>query len=97
MYLTITITTDNAAFEEDKAAEVCRILRVARDKFRSGYVETVLFDHNGNNVGGALLTGDGTKAEALIDSLCLLVTNHTPIRNRYLIKTADSSVLLTLS
>jgi len=51
--LRITISTDNAAFE-DKAAECARILRLAAEKISadgSGKCTGNLLDGNGNHVG----------------------------------------------
>ena len=53
MRLTITINTDNVAFEDNRDAEIARILRRAADTIERGdadYPET-LRDFNGNRVG----------------------------------------------
>ena len=52
MAFTLTIATDNAAFEDDEGAEVARILREAADAVE-GDADQVgpLFDVNGNRVG----------------------------------------------
>ena len=59
--LTITIKTENAAFEEPgKAAEVARILRKYADQIEGdGDVgEWALADYNGNRVGFASVDGE---------------------------------------
>lgn len=49
---TLTIETDNAAFEDDNLlAETARILRVAADKIERGNHPANLLDVNGNKVG----------------------------------------------
>jgi hypothetical protein len=51
--ITITIQTDNAAFEDDPGREVARILRSVAGKFSNGldYNGKKLLDENGNKVG----------------------------------------------
>lgn len=52
MSIEITATTnDNAAFEEDEAGELARILREAADKLDQGVTEFILRDINGNQCG----------------------------------------------
>lgn len=58
MKLTITITMDNAAFEQDPASEAGRILEEAVNHFRQSYnyapdfeLFKNLLDLNGNTVG----------------------------------------------
>ncbi len=53
MTVTITINTDNAAFQPDPAEEVARILELtARRLTSAGYIDTMtLRDINGNTVG----------------------------------------------
>lgn len=55
MTITITLTTDNAAFGEDAAFEVARILRVLSDQIEYHDAirrsSTPLVDYNGNTVG----------------------------------------------
>jgi hypothetical protein len=48
---TLTITTDNAAFEEDARGEVARILRTAAAAIEAGRDTARLRDANGNTVG----------------------------------------------
>ena len=47
----LEIETDNQAFEDDKSFEVVRILKEVIQKLENGYVESRLFDLNGNPVG----------------------------------------------
>lgn len=47
---TLTLNTDNAAFE-DYSAEVARILRTAADRIENGVGAGSLADANGNAVG----------------------------------------------
>lgn len=49
--ITITIKTDNAAFEDDKGIEVARILRRAAERVENGVFDFYLMDINGNKVG----------------------------------------------
>lgn len=56
--ITITLTTDHAAFEDNSSIEVARILRdlaerIERNGMESGD-EFVLRDYNGNKVGTAV-------------------------------------------
>lgn len=61
--ITITIKTDNAAFDGDvydRSAEVVRILRALAHKLEnagSGCCPASLYDVNGNKVGAVTLTG----------------------------------------
>ncbi len=58
--ITITIKTDNAAFEDgNRAAEVARILRHLADRIVTDLPPqpTKLLDRNGNTVGEVKLTG----------------------------------------
>ena len=49
MTLTVTITTDNAAFEHDLHGEVARILRTAARRIVTGNTYGKLFDSNGSS------------------------------------------------
>ena len=53
MTITITIDTDNAAFEDNEGAETARILRQLADQIeaRPGCYGYNLHDFNGNKVG----------------------------------------------
>jgi hypothetical protein len=51
MTLTITINTDNAAFEDDMRGELARILRKLAKDFEQGNNPTTIRDINGNTVG----------------------------------------------
>lgn len=55
--LLIRIKTDNAAFDEDRDAELARILRIAADKIEHGNDTAELYDINGNPVGEFKITG----------------------------------------
>lgn len=55
--LLVRIKTDNAAFEEDRDAELARILRIAADKIEHGNETAKLYDVNGNAVGEFKITG----------------------------------------
>lgn len=59
--ITITIKTDNSAFEEDRAGEVARILARLAHHIDPAYVGKCapahLYDSNGNKVGMVRLTG----------------------------------------
>lgn len=62
--ITITIKTDNAAFDDgNRAHEVVRILRTLADKLdgtgvlRGGCMPASVYDRNGNTVGTVTLTG----------------------------------------
>lgn len=57
MKLILTIDGDGAAFDEDRAAEVARILRAAAAKFENGSTDFSLLDINGNRVGEITLGG----------------------------------------
>lgn len=50
MRITIDIDTDNAAFDDDKLAEVVRILRVVVDRLGEGFTDGRARDLNGNTV-----------------------------------------------
>ena len=54
MTITIRLKTDNAAFEDDKAEEVQRILK---DWLSAGFRPANLYDANGNRVGSVTVTG----------------------------------------
>lgn len=47
----ITITMDNAAFEDEPASELARILRDLAKHIEAGDTERRLMDSNGNHVG----------------------------------------------
>lgn len=52
----ITISTENAAFDDDSSTEVARILRKLANELEShgaGLLPRSLFDYNGNRVGEA--------------------------------------------
>jgi len=49
--LTVTIATDNAAFDDDPVPELERILHTLPLKLRNGNMEGKLFDLYGNHVG----------------------------------------------
>lgn len=59
--ITITIETGNAAFEDEPASEVARILRAAADRVEeTGEVPHCglpLFDVNGNRCGAVTIEG----------------------------------------
>jgi hypothetical protein len=62
--ITITIKTDNAAFEEGPyegpyygAYEVARILQDLANRWRDGRVQPKLYDVNGNVCGRVMCTG----------------------------------------
>lgn len=49
---TVSMDTNNAAFDEDKSIEVARILRELADKIENnGFYSYLLRDYNGNPVG----------------------------------------------
>lgn len=48
---TLTIDTDNAAFDPDPAPEVARILRQTADRVEAGVTSGAARDINGNRVG----------------------------------------------
>lgn len=55
----LTITIDNAAFDEEPVLEVARILAVLADKIlKDGGMDWNLLDINGNKVGRAEVEGD---------------------------------------
>ena len=54
MTITIKLKTGNAAFENDKEAEIAGILREWLDR---GITERRLLDSNGNHVGSVTVTG----------------------------------------
>jgi hypothetical protein len=49
--LTLTIRTENAAFDDDAAAECARILRLVATSLERGTRGAPLHDFNGNQVG----------------------------------------------
>ena len=55
MELTVTISSDSAAFEGDPRWEVARILRGIADRIESGAEEFSVFDLNGNRCGAVEL------------------------------------------
>lgn len=58
MQFTVTIDTDNAAFDgDDCGAELARILREIAQKVEDGADEGNAFDINGNRVGSFELAG----------------------------------------
>jgi hypothetical protein len=63
MKATITVTMDNAAFEDRQSCETARILRELADKLDSHTVRhldgTKLYDTDGNAVGTFKLSGKG--------------------------------------
>ena len=58
MDITITINTDNSAFDDDAMAEVGLILIEAHRKLKTMPVDSseTLYDHNGNRVGQVEVT-----------------------------------------
>ncbi|CRI66753.1 hypothetical protein THIOKS13070009 [Thiocapsa sp. KS1] len=58
--LTIEMSLDNAAFEDDPAPEIARILRQLADKLEGRGIddEILLRDINGNRVGKAVIVMD---------------------------------------
>lgn len=57
MKITVTISTDNAAFEDNEAGETARILRDLADKLeRRGLMDIAAIDENGNKVGRFTVT-----------------------------------------
>lgn len=56
---TLTIETENAAFANNMAGEVARILREAADRLEAGGEVGVLRDANGNKVGVGRLSPAG--------------------------------------
>ena len=53
MYFELSISCDNAAFEDDPNTEVARILEDAARRLRAGRDSLKLMDINGNHVGDA--------------------------------------------
>lgn len=51
MELTLTMTMDNAAFEDFPGTEAARILREVAKKIENGYTDGRMMDINGNKVG----------------------------------------------
>ena len=51
MTFTLTMETDNAAFGDDPAAEISRLLREAARRVELGILDSPLLDANGNRVG----------------------------------------------
>lgn len=51
MKFSLTIESDNAAFENDPQGEISRILRELHDEIDSGYAPEIVRDYNGNIVG----------------------------------------------
>lgn len=51
MKFSLEIDSNNAAMVEDGAGEVCRILRVIRERIYNGARDGILRDVNGNQVG----------------------------------------------
>lgn len=58
--LTIEMSLDNAAFADDPAPEIARILRQLADKLEGRGIddEILLWDINGNRVGKAVIIMD---------------------------------------
>jgi len=58
--LTLSMSLDNAAFEDDPSFEITRILRDLADKIeqRGLQDEMILWDLNGNRVGKVAITRD---------------------------------------
>ena len=59
MTITIRLKTDNAAFEDDRGAEVARIvLEAVVPMLEHGELgKSLLYDANGNTVGSVTVTG----------------------------------------
>ncbi|KKK71010.1 hypothetical protein LCGC14_2918260 [marine sediment metagenome] len=51
MTFTMSIESTNAAFEDEGAEEVTRILRHVADQIKDGYTVGPVLDSNGNSVG----------------------------------------------
>lgn len=51
MMFTLTIETDNAAFDEDPEDEIIRILQNVKERIDIGSKEGIVNDINGNPVG----------------------------------------------
>lgn len=49
---TLSINTDNAAFEDDRGAEVARILRMIADEVEGGVDRDSGHDGNGRDING---------------------------------------------
>ena len=93
MNITITLNTDNAAFEDDPGAEVARILDDLKQKIgRWGIPDDMkLIDSNGNTVGKCEVSESGksskVSADELADTIASLL-NDAPkppksIKHRY--------------
>ena len=65
MKLTLIISMDNAAFDQDAGKEAARILRAAADGVEMGCIRSSLFDTNGNTVGKFHIVGriEGSRTE----------------------------------
>jgi hypothetical protein len=48
---TLEFRTDNAAFDDGVATEVCRILRETARRLERGELAGEAWDHNGNRIG----------------------------------------------
>jgi hypothetical protein len=59
--ITITIKTDNAAFQDNRHAEVARILRDLANRLDRGFTFDRVQDVNGNAVGSVTLTGQARR------------------------------------
>lgn len=57
MNITIKINADNAAFKEDRSAEIGHILEELSNMFFSGAVLGSIMDSNGNTCGSITITG----------------------------------------
>ena len=91
MNITITLNTDNAAFEDDPGAEVARILRELARRTEQGFINVGLRDSNGNMVGQCEVSESGksskVSADELADTIASLL-NDAPkppksIKHRY--------------
>jgi hypothetical protein len=47
----VKFSTENAAFGEDRAEEICRILKEVEAKVKAGYEDGSIRDINGNRIG----------------------------------------------
>ena len=57
MKITITINTENAAFDDNAAPEVNRILKKLQNRFtNTGFEDRAIMDVNGNTVGNVEVT-----------------------------------------
>lgn len=65
--VSLSIKTDNAAFEENGAAEVARILFEAADHVERGYDTVSLKDANGNMVGQLDIIQDAPRQDVQSD------------------------------